>query len=77
MPFERRMFPWVIAAAALALLGFSAFVFLLRDWPFTEEAVVKSLEEASASKVQIGSFHTSYFPHPGCVAQNVTFRHQA
>jgi hypothetical protein len=70
------MFRWVIVAAALVLLGFSAFGFLLRDWPFTEEAVVKSLEEASSSKVQIGAFQTSYFPHPGCVARNVVFRHQ-
>jgi len=76
LPFERRMFLWVIAVAAFVLLGLSAFAFLLRDWPFTEEAVVKSLEEASSSKVQIGSFHTSYFPRPGCVAQNVVFRHQ-
>jgi hypothetical protein len=71
------MFPWVIAAVGLVLLGVGALTFLLRNWPFTEEAVVRSLQEASSSKVQIGAFHTSYLPHPGCVARDVVFRHQS
>jgi len=71
------MFRWTIAAVALLLMGLGAPVLLLENWPFTKEAVVRSLEEASSSKVQIGAFHTNYFPHPGCVAQDVVFRHQS
>ena len=71
------MFRWIIAATSLLLFGLGALVLLLRSWPFSKEEVVKSLEEASSSKVQIGSFQTSYFPHPGCVARDVVFRHQS
>ena len=49
-------------------------VYLALNWPFTEQAVIKSLQDASSSQVTIGSFRGTYFPHPGCIAHDVVFR---
>ncbi|HXZ80723.1 MAG TPA: AsmA-like C-terminal region-containing protein [Terriglobales bacterium] len=74
----RRRFPipgWLLVATITVILAISAFALLVRHWPFTESAVVQSLEAASSSKVRIGSFRSLYFPHPGCVARDVAFVH--
>ena len=64
----------LILAIAL-LLGLTAAVVLYaRKWPFTLQAVTQSLEQQSGSPVKIGTFHSFYFPYPGCVAEGVTFR---
>ena len=61
--------------AAIALLTALAVVVGVvgKQWPFTEQAVVTWLEQHSGSKVQIGGFRATYFPHPGCVANEVAF----
>jgi AsmA-like C-terminal region len=41
--------------------------------PFTQARVAQGLESTVRSKVSFGKFHMVYFPHPGCVAENVTF----
>jgi hypothetical protein len=41
--------------------------------PFTLARVAQALESTAHSKVTIGKFHMVYFPHVGCVAENVTF----
>ena len=68
---------WGLITAVVSLLVIGSSVFLARNWPFTEVAVVQSLEAASSSKVKIGSFQRTYFPHPGCIARDVVFRHQS
>jgi AsmA-like C-terminal region len=45
-------------------------------WPFRESAVIQSLQDASSSQVTIRNFRGVYFPHPGCVAEQVTFRRE-
>jgi len=46
------------------------------NWPFTQSAVTKALEEASGRPVQIRTFSNSYVP-PGCTAEGVRFlRHK-
>lgn len=68
---------WILAAVLLLMVGLTvAFVELVLQWPFTESAVIQSLQQQSGSKVQIASFQRMYFPHPGCRAQEVTFRRQ-
>jgi hypothetical protein len=68
---------WILAAVLLLLVGLTvAFVELVLQWPFTESAVIQSLQQQSGSKVQIASFQRMYFPHPGCRAQELTFRRQ-
>jgi hypothetical protein len=66
---------WIAAAGVAALLVFAGILYLALHWPFTEAAVIQSLAEASSSKVEIGSFRSTYFPHPGCVATNVIFHY--
>jgi len=43
-------------------------------WPFTREAMTKRLERASSAQVEMRSFHGTYFPFPGCIAEEVVFR---
>jgi hypothetical protein len=51
-------------------------VVLAVNWPFTQEAITKALEEASGRPVQIRAFSNSYFP-PGCTAEGIRFlRHK-
>jgi len=60
--------PSVIAVAVVVIIIVTAL-----QWPFTEKAIVSSLEDASSSKVTIAHFQKTYFPHPGCIAENVVF----
>lgn len=57
-----------LATTALVLVVVAAI-----KSPFTQSKVSESLENIVHSKVSFGKFHTVYFPHPGCVAENVTF----
>jgi AsmA-like C-terminal region len=69
---------WLKPAALSGLgLGLAAVVFLLLAfyWPFRLDAVTKEFADESDSKVSAGSFHTTYFPHPGCVLEQVIFQH--
>jgi hypothetical protein len=65
----------VPAALALIVMILAAIAFLAWRWPFSREAVLADLEEASLSKVEVGAFHKTYFPRPGCVLERVTFQH--
>src|SRR6266481_2402808 len=48
---------------------------VIRNWPFTQQALTKVLENRFARQVQIHGFHSTYFP-PGCVAEQVEFLHR-
>jgi hypothetical protein len=60
----------VMVAAALGILA----AVTARQWPFTRDAVVRALQQQSGGSVQLIGFRQTYFPHPGCVADGVTFR---
>ncbi len=47
---------------------------LSQKWPFTRKRVVKDLAYATSSRVEIRSFQQTFFPHPGCIAEGLTFR---
>src|ERR1700730_9996141 len=66
-----------ILTAAFLTAGvlLAGVVFLAARWPFRREAVVKDLQDASLSKVDISAFHGTYFPRPGCLLEHVTFQH--
>jgi hypothetical protein len=57
-----------VAALAGILLGL-----LAANWPFTREAMIKRLEQASSTRVEMLGFQSTFFPYPGCVAEEVTF----
>jgi len=69
---KSRIMQWVGGVLALCVGGLAILVFA---WPFREAAVIKELEDESFSKVSVGTFHRTYFPHPGCVLEQVVFRH--
>lgn len=50
----------------------AAAVLLTLNWPFTETAIAKTLQDRFARDVRIGKFRVTYFP-PGCVAEGVDF----
>ena len=72
-PKKSRIVKWVGGGIlALCVGGLATLAFA---WPFREDAVIKEFEEESFSKVSVGSFHRTYFPRPGCVLEQVVFRH--
>ncbi|HEY1939409.1 MAG TPA: hypothetical protein VGJ33_15880 [Candidatus Angelobacter sp.] len=67
---------WSVLAAViigLAVLG----GLLAANWPFTRAAMTQRLEQASSAKVEMRGFRSTFFPYPGCVAEDVVFRKSA
>ena len=73
--FNTILKPVLLSASAIVVVVALAGVFLLWHWPFSREAVLMDLEEASMSKVHMGAFRATYFPRPGCEPENVIFQH--
>jgi hypothetical protein len=65
----------VTAVVIATVFVFVVLIFLAAYWPFSRQSVVKQLEDVSRSRVEVGDFHRTYFPRPGCVLQNVIFHH--
>src|SRR3984893_8616304 len=67
-----RVLGWIllgVAICAVVLLGI-----LAAKWPFTREAMIKRLEHATSAQVEMRGFRSTYFPYPGCIAEEVVFR---
>src|SRR5579864_1610172 len=62
---------WGLLGVA-ALAGISLGL-LAANWPFTREGMIKRLEQASSTRVEMRGFRSTFFPYPGCVAEEVTF----
>ena len=58
----------------LLVLICAAAVFYVKFWPFSREAVLQDLREASDSTVTAQSYHPTFFP-PGCVLYGLEFHH--
>jgi AsmA-like C-terminal region len=71
---KSRRKKWLLAGAVI-VMGIVAVVLILFIifWPFTRDKVLKDLADATSSIVEVKSFQETYFPHPGCVAEGVTF----
>jgi hypothetical protein len=50
----------ICVALPMVVVFLAAIVSLALRWPFSREAVLKKLEEASLSKVDVGAFHCTY-----------------
>jgi hypothetical protein len=59
-----------VVFVALCVIGFV----YIRILPFSEQAILRELAEASDSQVTARGFHRTHFPSPGCVLENVEFR---
>ncbi|MGI8990920.1 MAG: AsmA-like C-terminal region-containing protein [Bryobacteraceae bacterium] len=73
---RRPLIRWFLTGAVVIAicLGLSA-IMLVMNWPFTQAAVAKALQDRFARTVHIQSFRGTYFP-PGCVAEGVSFEHR-
>src|ERR1700693_3947321 len=76
LPTPVRQSRWLKLAALCVLgLGLVGIGLLVIFWTFRLDTGTKELADESDSKVTAGSFHATYFPHPGCVLEQVTFQH--
>jgi hypothetical protein len=66
---------WLIIGVSLIVIAGIVLIVLAWNWPYTQQAVTKALQDRFARTVQIGSFRKTYFP-PGCVAEGVSFLHR-
>lgn len=75
-PIRSRM--WLrVTLIVVAIVLVAGFLFLAVNWSFTQAKVTANLEEATQTTVEIGRFQHTYFPYPGCIAENVTFKRRA
>lgn len=66
-----RRAEWVtFAVVAAAMVGVHLMFFF---WPFRYRQVHPLLESIFESRVEVRGYHRTYFPHPGFVAEHVTF----
>jgi hypothetical protein len=67
---------WIFWGAAVVAVGLVVGAILcVVNWPFTEKAVRKALQDRFARQVTIRTFRMTYFP-PGCVAEGIEFLHR-
>ena len=67
-------------AMKIAIVGGAAFICLVillgsRLWPYSHDAILEDLREASGTIVSERNFHRIYFPFPGCAMDDLVFRH--
>lgn len=74
-PSKNKINLIIRVSLVLAGLILAALVVLVVRWPFRLAAVAKQLQEEGLGTVEVGGFHQTYFPRPGCVLQKVRFQH--
>ncbi|MGB8128209.1 MAG: AsmA-like C-terminal region-containing protein [Candidatus Angelobacter sp.] len=67
-----QKFRWILLGVSICAVIFLGL--MAAKWPFTRQAMTKRLERASSAQVEMRGFHSTYFPFPGCVADDVVFR---
>jgi hypothetical protein len=74
VPRHRRR-SWLIAFAIGFLIGVAiGCYFISSNWPYRYRKIRPLLEDDLASQVEVTSYHRTYFPHPGFVANGLTLR---
>jgi hypothetical protein len=62
-----------LALFAVLVVALAGVAVMLTYWPFRYREVHPLLEHTFRSKVTVKRYHRTYFPHPGYVAEGVTF----
>ena len=63
-----------VAGGILALIVVVVAILAATHWPFSSAKVTANFQETFPATVTFQHFRSTYFPHPGCVAENVVFR---
>lgn len=66
---------WLVVGAVACLVAISYIIFVILNWPFTQQALIDVLQERSVRSVTIDHFYRTYWP-PGCVAEGISFLHR-
>ena len=68
---------WFLNTGAILFFALcAAAVIVATHWPFSQEKVMQDLHEDWRGEIKVGQFRRTYFPHPGCVLQNVTLNRE-
>ena len=62
-----------LALFAVLVVALAGVAVMLTYWPFRYREVHPLLEHTFRSKVTVKRYHRTYFPHPGYVAEGLTF----
>src|SRR6202047_3059457 len=63
---------WLLPLAILILLALCiGGIILALHWPFSLQKVTQSIQENWSGKIAVQGFRRTFFPHPGCVMENV------
>jgi hypothetical protein len=73
MTNSRRIKIASTAAAILLTVIAVGAVILAAHWPFSQSKIAESLQGTFPATVTFRQFHSTFFPHPGCVAEGVEF----
>lgn len=65
----------LVVAGVLAIVAGAIALIYTRLSPFSEKSVSEDLSEVSDSTVRIGRYRQTFLPTPGCVLEDVEFRH--
>ena len=71
--FRQNSRKWlgIIGVSVIGLLVVGT-VLVARHWPFSRQRVIANLQDDFHGTVTFSGFHTTVFPHPGCVAEGAT-----
>jgi hypothetical protein len=65
---RRWLIPVIVAVLVLLCVGGIILVF---HWPFSAQNITQAIQEDWPGKITVQRFHRTYFPHPGCVLENI------
>src|SRR6266403_2150799 len=68
IPSGRKKWPAILGISLLGLLV-AGFIVLATHWPFSRQRVIADLQDEFHGTVTFSRFHSTVFPHPGCVAE--------
>lgn len=69
---------WLIPIAVVILAGCCIVGSILAfRWPFSSQNVIDSVKEDWPGTITVQRFYRTYFPHPGCVLENVALNRKS
>jgi hypothetical protein len=72
----KNLHKFALLAVALFVLALAiGGTILALHWPFSQARVTQSLQGTFPATVTFQKFHSTYFPHPGCIGEGVAFEH--